>query len=89
MAEWERTERHQVVSTGPAEVDAVEMIRALHEAISEYHQLAGEPPNGEVPPGAVLVRAGGQPLDIVVEHRPPAGPQPVEAPDTGEVPGDG
>lgn len=81
MAEWERQERHLVTVTGPAVADAEDVIRALHEAMSDYHLIAAEPPNAEVPPGAVTLSAAGGRLTVQIEHVESAGGQPEEEPE--------
>jgi hypothetical protein len=69
MAEqWERRERHVVTDTGPSVVDAADAIAALHRALSDYRLIAAEPPDAEVPPGAVTLSAAGGVLTVQIEH---------------------
>jgi hypothetical protein len=69
---WERRERHVVTDTGPSVVDAADAVAALHRALSDWRQIAAEPPNAEVPPGAVTLSAAGGVLTVQIEHFEPA-----------------
>lgn len=55
MAEWERAERRVVSYIGPASCTAPELIRRLQEALSEWRELSGLPPDIAVMPHAVTV----------------------------------
>jgi hypothetical protein len=74
---WERQERHLVTVTGPAVADAVDAITALHQALSDYRQIAADHPQAEVPPGAVTIAAVGGRLVVRIEY--------VETPDMPTV----
>lgn len=72
-AEWERRERHLVTIVGPPVADADDVIRALSQALSDYRLIAAEPPNAEVPPGAVTLSAAAGVLTVQIEHVEGAG----------------
>lgn len=81
MTKWERRERHEITIVGPVVIDAVDGIAALHEALSDYRQVAVEPPYAEVPPGAVTLSAAGGVLTVRIEHVESTGQRPGEEPE--------
>jgi hypothetical protein len=80
MAEWERREQHLVTVTGPAVADADDVIRELHAAMSDWRQIAAEPPTAQVPPGAVTLSAAGGVITVRVDHVESADVPDVEEP---------
>jgi hypothetical protein len=83
--QWERRERHLVTVTGPAVADADDVIRELHAAMSDWRQIAAEPPNVGVPPGAVTLSAVGGVITVRVDHVESADvPDVEEPPEAGE-----
>lgn len=79
LSGWEFRERREQVHIGPAMADAADLAKLIHQVLADYRELAGVPPQAEIPPGAVTVSAAGGVLTVRAEivERPAGEPEQI------------